>query len=153
MCYSWKFYPSSKTFYTNVICDFCYKFHICCLIYCFFCLHIFREKEHVDLFENYLNSKHPNIKFTTEIESNQSLNFLDLTLKHQNGRITTQTYRKPTHTGQGTNFSSFIDHLFKINSVKTLLYRAYSTCSTWFAFDEELEYLFAYFCMNKYPNV
>ena len=116
------------------------------------CFVVFRDKEHADLFDSYINNKHPHIKFTKEVEENNSLNFLDLTLTHANGRISTQTYRKPTHTGQGTNYSSFIDHLFKINAIKTLLHRAYSTCSSWIEFDKEVKYLISYFTMNKYPN-
>ena len=116
------------------------------------CFVIFRNKDHAELFDLYINTRHPHIKFTKEVEKDNSLNFLDLTLSHDNGRITTKTYRKPTHTGQGTNYSSFIDHLFKINAIKTLLHRAYSTCTSWIEFDEELKYLSSYFAMNRYPN-
>ena len=116
------------------------------------CVVIFRKEEDADLFETYINNKHSNIKFTKEVESDKSLNFLDLTLKHEGGIITTQTYRKPTHTGQGTNFSSFIDHIFKINAIKTLLHRAYSTCSSWTDLHDEITYLISYFSMNRYPK-
>ena len=116
------------------------------------CLVIFKNKDHAELFDEYINNKHPSIKFTKELENDNSLNFLDLTLKHKNGRITTSTYRKPTHTGQGTNYSSFIDHLFKVNAIKTLLHRAYATCSNWAAFEDEVMYLISYFSMNKYPK-
>ena len=116
------------------------------------CLVIFSDKEHSEKFDAYINSKHPSIKFTKELEEERSLNFLDLTLKHENGKISTNTYRKPTHTGQGTNYSSFVDHVFKVNAIKTLLHRAYATCSTWVNFDEEVTYLISYFTMNRYPK-
>ena len=106
----------------------------------------------MEKFDEYLNSKHPHIKFTREIEENKSLNFLDLTLRHDGGRITTETYRKPTHTGQGTNYSSCIDHIFKLNAIKTLLHRAYATTSTWMDLHREITYLISYFSMNKYPK-
>ena len=43
-------------------------------------------------------------------------------------------------------------HLFKVNSIKTLLHRAFATCSTWKDFYDEIAYLTSYFCMNKYPR-
>ena len=39
---------------------------------------LFRSKDHVEKFRNYLNKQHKNIKFTSEIEDNGSLSFLDI---------------------------------------------------------------------------
>ena len=39
---------------------------------------LFRSLDHLEKFTNYLNSKHKNIKFTYEKESNNSLPFLDI---------------------------------------------------------------------------
>ena len=39
------------------------------------CFLLFRKPEHVNKFLNYLNSKHENIKFTYELESNNALPF------------------------------------------------------------------------------
>ena len=113
---------------------------------------IFREEAHVAMFSDYLNSKHPNIKFTHEVELNNQLNFLDVTVTHRNGSLSTCTYRKPTHTGLGTHFTSFIPHSFKINAIPTLLHRAYVTCSTWAAMHAEITYLFTYFQQNGFPQ-
>ena len=41
---------------------------------------VFRDPGHIQPFLNYLNSRHPNISFTVEYESNNSLNFLDITV-------------------------------------------------------------------------
>ncbi|XP_072400412.1 uncharacterized protein [Diabrotica undecimpunctata] len=50
-------------------------------------------------FLEYINSIHPKIKFTMELESNQQLPFLDvLIIKKENGNIGYTVYRKPTHT-------------------------------------------------------
>ena len=71
---------------------------------------VFKDIAQVELFRAYLNSQHPNIQFTLECEQNNSLNFLDMTVTHTNGRFTTHTYRKPTHSGLGTHYESFIPH-------------------------------------------
>ena len=113
---------------------------------------IFRSKHQVELFENYLNNQHHNIKFTHETETNNQLNFLDVTVTHLNGSLSTHTYRKPTHTGLGTHYTSFIPHSFKINIIPTLLHRAYITCSSWANIDEEIKYLMKYFQQNGYPS-
>ena len=39
---------------------------------------LFRSKDHVEKFRNYLNKQNKNIKFTSEIEENGSLSFLDI---------------------------------------------------------------------------
>ena len=38
---------------------------------------LFQSKDHVEKFRNYLNKQHKNIKFTSEIEENGLLSFLD----------------------------------------------------------------------------
>ena len=45
---------------------------------------IFRKKDHAEKFKNYLNKKHKNIKFTSEIDENGLLSFLDITVSREN---------------------------------------------------------------------
>ena len=53
----------------------------------------------VTSFLNTLNSLEPNIQFTVEIEKDNSINFLDLTIDHKNkNKFNFQIYRKPTYT-------------------------------------------------------
>ena len=56
------------------------------------------------LFFEYLNSCHPNIKFTMETEERGQLPFLDVLLSKQSasdrqGSFITSVYRKKTYTG------------------------------------------------------
>ena len=60
---------------------------------------LFRTKDHVEKFKNYLNKQHKNIKFTSEIEENGSLSFLDITTSRENNKFVTPVYRKPTFSG------------------------------------------------------
>ena len=112
---------------------------------------IFRDKSQAQLFKDFLNSRHKNITFTAEFENNNKLDFLDVSLTFANGLFTYKTYRKPTFTGLGTSFESFIPLIFKLNSISTLINRAFITCSDWFSLHEELEFLTKYFLQNKYP--
>ena len=99
----------------------------------------------------YLNSKHPRIKFTCELEQNNSLNYLDINLYKYNNHITTSIYRKPTYTGIGLNWFDGSPIHYKINSIKTLLHRAYNLTSSYINFHKEVEELLSYFKKNCYP--
>ena len=66
------------------------------------------EKEQDSLnFLNFLNNKHPNIKFTLEKQVNHSIAFLDIFISGiDNQNLTIQTYHKLTYTGLLLNFKS-----------------------------------------------
>ena len=110
----------------------------------------FSDPSHYNLFLNYLNSKHPNIKFTLEPASNQTIPFLDCLVTHTNS-FKTQVYRKPTFTGLAINFNSFIYSKFKINSIRTLIHRAYHVSSTFSLFNKEISFLRDLYKNNGYP--
>ena len=44
----------------------------------------------------FLNNKHPNIKFTVQLESNHCLHFFDIDIKFINGVFKIFTYNKPS---------------------------------------------------------
>ena len=82
-------------------------------------------KESLQMFLDHLNSIHPNIKFTMEIENNSSLPFLDVLVnKKKNGSLGHQVYRKPTHTDRYLNALSNHHPAQKITVIKTLVERA-----------------------------
>ena len=57
---------------------------------------------------NFLNKRHPNIKFTIEKKANHSIAFFDVfTSGINNQNVTLQTYHKLTYTGCLLNFKSF----------------------------------------------
>ena len=71
------------------------------------------------------NSQHPSIKFTIEREAeDNSLPMLDLKLIRENNKITTDIYRKPTHTDQYLQWSSHHPVQQKLGIVRTLMHRA-----------------------------
>ena len=112
---------------------------------------IFENYQHIPKFLNYLNSKHPNIEFTCDMESDGSIPFLDVFVTRVKDRLETAVYRKPTFTGLGINYLSFIPQLFKVNAIETLLYRCYALSSNWFSFDKEIKFLSTFFHNNGFP--
>ena len=90
---------------------------------------LFRSKHRIKKFRNYLNRQHRNIRFTSEIENENSVSFLDIKISRENNKFTTSVYRKPTFSRVLTNFGSFILKSYKHNLLFTLLHRAFKLCS------------------------
>ena len=113
---------------------------------------LFRSKDHIEKFRGYLNCQHPNIKFTSEIEENNSISFLDIKVSRVNNSFSTNIYRKVTFSGVFTNFESFIPISYKSNLIFTLLFRAFKLCSNFELFHQEILNLKDIFKRNGYPG-
>ena len=111
---------------------------------------LFSDPSHVQEFHSYLNSQHPSIKFTYEIENNRKLSFLDCCVHREDIRFSCSVFRKDSFTGLGSSFYSFCPINFKINAIKTLLYRAYNVCSNYSFLHEEFSFLTSFFRDNGY---
>ena len=114
---------------------------------------LFRSKDHVEKFRNYLNKQHKNIKFTSEIEENGSLSFLDIKISRENNKFVTSVYRKPTFSGVFTNVESFIPDIYKRGLIETLLHRSFRLCSNYENFHREIETLKSILKCNSYPII
>ena len=113
---------------------------------------LFNNTNEVSLFLNYINNKHPNIKFTNELEANCKLPFLDvLTIKEQ-FQFQTSVFHKKTFTGLYTKWDSFIPRKYKINLINTLLDRYWKICSNENLFNLEVTKLKQLLMRNGYPN-
>ena len=112
---------------------------------------IFTHPSHAEQFRSYLNAKHKNIHFTMETQAANSLPFLDTKIVINDNKIETSIYRKPTFSGLGTSFFSATCRRYKINSIRTLLFRAYSLSSSYLVFCNEIEFLKKFFINNGYP--
>ena len=55
---------------------------------------MFESRDLVKNFLKYMNSRHPNIQFTCEEESNNKISFLDIFVTRRNNKLTTSFYRK-----------------------------------------------------------
>ena len=98
-----------------------------------------------------MNSKHPNISFTDEVESNNSMPFLDVLITRNDNSFVTSVYRKATFSGVFTNFFSFISIQFKASLISTLLYRCFHLTSSSELFHKEVERLRGILAKNTYP--
>jgi len=74
----------------------------------------------LDIFNNY----HPRLKFTYEVEANDSLNFLDVSVIKINDKLITNWFRKSTFSGRYINFHSNHPLQYKLNSIANLVDRA-----------------------------
>ena len=71
---------------------------------------MFRSRNHIKKFVDYMNTKHPNIRFTFEIADQNSFSFLDTKIirNTEEKAFETSIYRKSAFIGVFTNFKSFI---------------------------------------------
>ena len=99
-----------------------------------------------------LNSFSNPIKFTVEIESANTLNYLDASLIHnESGTISKKVYRKPTHSGIYINYRSFHHQSHKLSVIDSLAYRAFKICDQEFL-ENELKHIREQLINNGYPN-
>ena len=73
---------------------------------------LFRSPYHLEKFNEYLNTKHANIKFTSDKEVNGSLPFLDVLISQNKEGFTTTVYHKSTFSGVYSNFDNFIFDIY-----------------------------------------
>ena len=106
----------------------------------------------IEKFHLYLNCQHANIKFTSKIEENNSISFLDIKINRDSNRFLTSVYRKPTFSGVFTNFDSYIPLSYKSGLISSLLYRAFKLCSNFEIFHQEIIFLKDIFKRNGYPS-
>ena len=85
--------------------------------------------EDLHTFVAYLNSVHPRIQWTFEVEKNNVLNFLDVLIKREvDGSFTTSVFKKKL-LDRYLHFSSDHPTKEKLLGLKTLKYRAIKCCS------------------------
>ena len=114
-----------------------------------FCL--FHSEADAVQFFHYLNSRHNNIRFTMEKESENRLPFLDVLIDNNHVPVLTTVFRKSTFTGLLMNFTSFTSSSYKLGLIRTLIDRAYKINSTWLGFHQETTKIKA-FLLNKAIN-
>ena len=93
-------------------------------------LAVFDNKQDSLNFLNFLNNRHPNIKFTIEKQINHSIAFRDVFISGINNQnLTLQTYHKPTYTGLLLNLNSFTSFSYKLSLIKCLIDRSFKICN------------------------
>ena len=112
------------------------------------------KRNSVDAILNTLNRFHRNITFTHEIESGGKIAFLDVLVERTgNGTFESSVYRKPTNTDLYIHWQSYAPEGWKVGTLKTLIHRAYTVCSTPESRRVELDHLKRVFSdINGYPR-
>ena len=116
-------------------------------VFCVFTI----PKEKILEFHTRINRWHPNLQFTVEFESNNSIAFLDVLVTQEQEKLTTSLYRKPTHTGLYLLWDSSQNRRYKIGLIKTLVIRIYRICSSKEIINKELSLLRKTLTNNGYP--
>jgi len=98
------------------------------------------------------NNYHPRLRFTYEIETNGTLNFLNTTvIREDDGSLVTNWFRKPTFSGRYINFYSNHPYQYKLNTIKNLVDHAILLSDIRFHFDN-LKIVESILLNNGYPK-
>ena len=116
------------------------------------CVLLFRDLSHADSFLNFLNGRHPNIKFTMEKQTDSKLPFLDILVHNDGFHLHTSVYRKPCFSGLGTSFFSYISKSLRFSAISSAIHRAYHLSSSYASFHWELRFLERFFCDNGFST-
>lgn len=76
--------------------------------------------QELEEFHSYLNTLHPTIQWTKEIESDNKIPFLDVLIFHNNNQIRTSVYRKPSASDRYTHYTSAQAWKEKAATIKSL---------------------------------
>ena len=114
---------------------------------------IIRDGE-IENVKNVLNSFHPKIKFTHEVETGKHLAFLDVSVhRNTDNSFSTSVYRKPTDTNVYIHWKAHAPKIWKIGTLKGLFRRAFLISSNDIFLQQEIDFLKNVFIMiNKYPK-
>ena len=92
---------------------------------------IFQDDSQVELFHEYINNIHDNIKFTVERSKCHKLGFLDVHVHHSDNGIITSHFRKASATELFTSAYSFCESNYKHSMIKGLIHRIWCLNSTY----------------------
>ena len=112
---------------------------------------VFEREQDAVSFYNYINSQHPNIRFTMEREVDNKLAFLDVLVNNNPLNLQTSVFRKKTFTGLLTNYFSFTSFSYKMGLVRTLVDRVYKINNSWLGFHKNIKDLTLILHKNLFP--
>ena len=91
------------------------------------------------------------LNFTSEIEKDNQINFLDINIKKKNNKFSTSVFKKPTSSDDYINFKGCCPEQYKIGVIKTLLHRAYHLSSDYFLLHNEINGIKQALINNHFP--
>ena len=107
----------------------------------------------IDQLVQQINTLHPSIQFTLELEINNSLPFLDILVIKDliNHTFKFKVYRKPTHSNAYIHSFSHHNIQVKMGTITNIFLRAYSICSPEFL-NDEIDFIYKVFNNLAYSN-
>ena len=102
-------------------------------------------------FFNYINTRHPNIKFTMETEVHKIIPFLAVFINNSQKILKTSTSHKSTYSGLLLNCTGFTSRFNKIGLIKCLIDRTYKINNTWPGFHDDVFKIKEVLKRNSYP--
>jgi hypothetical protein len=117
------------------------------------CLYKGNERQ-IDIFKNYLNNLHQKLQFSSEIESDMKINYLDLTISNLNNKHNFKIYRKSTYSDLVIPASSNHPHSQKMAAFNTMIHRLHQVPLSRENFEIELNTIRYIAQTNGYnPNI
>ncbi len=110
------------------------------------------KKHALTNFYKLLNSINPHINFTIEQELDEKLSFSDTLVTCNNGSLSIDVYRKPTHTAKYLDYNSHHDKRHKVSTAQTLLHRAATLPNTEEGKQQERKHVTHTLMSNGYPK-
>jgi hypothetical protein len=115
-------------------------------------LSAWQSEEEFDEFFEYLNTLHPDIKWTCEKEKEGKLAIFDIQIIREGEAILTTVFRKSSNSDRYIHYSSEQAWREKSSAIRTLRNRATLYCSNDELLADELAYLSNVFVENGYPG-
>ena len=112
---------------------------------------VFESESDTNVFYNYLNARHENIKFIFEKEKNNKLPFLDIIINNNESDLRALVFHKKTYTRLLFNYFSFVPNCYKLGLIKTLMNRIYRINNSCTDFEKDLKDLKNFLHKNQYP--
>jgi hypothetical protein len=109
------------------------------------------SKEEFLEFHSYINTLHPTVKWTYELEEDNQLAIFDILLIKDKDKLEMTVCRKETSTNRYIHWTSAQAPKEKINTIRTLKNRALNYCSNPQLLADELTKLQDIFHQNGYP--
>ena len=124
------------------------------LVYCRFVDDIFvvvRKAAHLEKLKQMMQDSSI-LKFTSEIEVNKSISFLDTEIKKARGHLETSVHIKETNSGECMNHRSIAPDKYKKSVINSFLSRAYKVSSSWQIFTKEVDRISQMLVNNNFPQ-
>lgn len=135
---------SNTTYKENIICWYRYVDDIFCIWD--------NSNKNLDKFEKHINSIHKNIKFTTETETNNKINYLNLTIHRTNNKLQFSIYRKESSKHILIPYRSNHPFKYKISNFNYMFNNLIKIPLTKSEYNKELNYILEIGIKFGYPK-